>query len=382
MRSISGEKFDQMLEFMQSEEIDAILISDSETSRDVNLKYFSGHPTDGTYILLNNGENALAPWDLLLAKDHAQVDELIDVTQFQFSLAKALDDFIQRKINKTNPVIGVLPNTPYGSVLNLQEKIPDCKIYKHPRKIDRQIFELRATKTAYELDRLVEVCKMSDEVLKDIIHFAKNATDETENDLDLLVLKRLKELGAEGYSFPTLIANTDRSHTLHCHPFTTNAPFAKQGLTIIDFGLKFNGYCSDTTQPFAFGELSEKQQHMIDTAQKVYETAIESIDIGVPIHKIAGAASDVLKEAGYPMNYALGHGIGLTEHDSPFLSSKPKDPARLKFWKEILIEDGMVFTIEPGAYVRGEGGYRIENDVMIRNGKVEVLTSAKFLHIT
>jgi Xaa-Pro aminopeptidase len=120
---------------------------------------------------------------------------------------------------------------------------------------------------------------------------------------------------------------------------------------------------------------------MVEVAQKAYDASIEAIDIGVSFHKIASIAKDIVESAGYPMNYGLGHGIGLSEHDSPFIFPKPKDPIRLKHWRDIKVEEGMVFTIEPGAYIPGEGGFRLENDVMIRNGKVEILTHAKFEQI-
>ncbi len=381
MRSITDEKFYELLSFMQEKKIDILLIEDSETSRDVNLQYLSGHPADGLYVLISSGENCLIPWDLLLAKEHAQVDEIIDVSKYNNSSYVALKEFISNKISKLSPIIGVLPIIPYRSVKLIEQHMPEAKIYKEPNHLVHAFSDIRSTKSSFELDMLVEVTKLSNEVLKDIIKFAHNATDETENDLSFLVLKRMRELGAEDNSFPSLVANTDRGHQLHCHPYASNAKFAKQGLSIIDYGAKMNGYCSDVTQPFAFGELSQKQLKMIETSEKAYEASIEMIDIGVPLHKIAETAKKVLKDGGYQMNYALGHGIGLSEHDFPYLGAKPTDPVRLKYWREVKVKEGMVFTIEPGAYVAGEGGFRIENDVMIRNGKVQVLTKAKFEHI-
>ena len=381
MRYISDEKFNELLSFLQEKQIDILLIDDSETSRDINLQYLSGHPTDGLYALTSTGENCLIPWDLLLAKEHAQADEIIDATKFKYSSYLALKEYISSKISKSSPVIGVLPIIPYRSVKLLEQHIPEAKIYSEPNHIVDIFSDIRSTKSPFELDRLIEVTKLSNEVLKDIIKFARNATEETENDLSFLVMKRMRELGAEDNSFPSLVANTDRGHQLHCHPYASNAKFAKQGLSIIDYGAKMNGYCSDVTQPFAFGELSQEQLKMIETAEKAYEVSIEAIDIGVPLHKIAETAKKILEAEGYKMNYALGHGIGLSEHDFPYLGAKPTDPVRLKYWREIKVTEGMVFTIEPGAYVAGEGGFRIENDVMIRNGKVEILTNAKFEHI-
>lgn len=108
-----------------------------------------------------------------------------------------------------------------------------------------------------------------------------------------------------------------------------------------------------------------------------YESAIEMIDIDVPLWKIHDTAEQILKKGGYPMPYSLGHGLGLTVHDSPLLSRKPSDEHAKKHWKEETIQNGMVFTIEPGAYKQGLGGQRLENDILIRNGKVEIITQSK-----
>ena len=89
----------------------------------------------------------------------------------------------------------------------------------------------------------------------------------------------------------------------------------------------------------------------------------------------------MLKEGGYDLPYALGHGLGLTVHDSPLFLRKPSDEYSLKHWKEENIQDGMVFTIEPGIYKQGLGGFRLENDVLIRNGKVEIITKSKYLEM-
>ena len=383
MRSISDEKFDQLIQMMQEKGIDLLIVSDSEESPSVNLQYLSGHPNDGMFAVSSSGESCLFPWDMNLAKKHAQVDEILNPSDYGYSYFQALNAFIANHVQNTSPTIGILPSAPYVFSLDLQKQLKDCTVFKEPTLIAQAIGDLRATKTPYELDQLKKVAEITNGVLKDIVKFAQNATPtDTENDLSFLVLKRMRELGAEDNSFPSLVANTDRGAFLHCHPYSTNASFAKPGLSIIDFGAKFNGYCSDVTQPFAFGELSDKQKHMVEISQKAYDQSIEMIDIGVPIHKIAQNASDLLEKAGYPMNYGLGHGIGLSEHDPPFFFPKPTDPHRLEYWREIKIEEGFVFAIEPGAYVAGEGGIRIENNIMIRNGKVEILTNAKIEFIS
>ena len=191
----------------------------------------------------------------------------------------------------------------------------------------------------------------------------------------------MAEYGAEDIAFESLVANTTRSHELHCYPAASSQKYARQGLALIDFGAKYQGFCSDITVPISFAELSEEQQRMKDYVIKSYEAAIEIIDIGVPLWKIHEEGVRVLKKGGYDLPYGLGHGLGLTVHDSPLLIRKPSDEYSLKHWKEEYVQDGMVFTIEPGIYKQGLGGFRLENDVLIKNGKVNIITKSEYLKI-
>ena len=191
----------------------------------------------------------------------------------------------------------------------------------------------------------------------------------------------MASFGAEDVAFPTLVGSKTRAHNIHCHPYSSNAKFATPGLALIDFGAKYEGYHSDITVPISFGELNEEQKKMRELTRKSYEAAIETIEIGVPLWKIHEAAVNVIKEGGYLMPHALGHGLGLTTHDSPGIGSKPTHPARLKYWTEVKAENGMVFTIEPGVYKEGFGGQRLENDVIIWNDKVEVITKSRFITV-
>jgi Xaa-Pro aminopeptidase len=153
------------------------------------------------------------------------------------------------------------------------------------------------------------------------------------------------------------------------------------GLALIDFGANYQGYNSDITVPFTFGKITQEQERFIEIVLKSYEGAVEMVDIDVPLWKVHAYVEGILKKEGFNMPYALGHGLGLSEHDSPIIGRKPTDEYGLKYWKEIKFEEGMVFTIEPGIYTQGSGGCRIENDLMIRNGKVEVLTHSELIRI-
>jgi len=380
MRAITQEKIDNLTDFMEQNSIDVILIADWEIARDVNMRFLSGHPMDATLVLTAGGEVCLVPWDKQLAEDHAQVDVTLDYTQYSNRVVGGAVEYIKEATKKDNPVIGVNNNIPYSFILYIQETMPNATIFSNPKTIADKFSALRATKSPQELDKLIEAAKIGNKTIADIRKFAEEKQG-TENDLSFIVMKKIREYGAEDNAFPSLIANTNRAHMIHCHPSAGNNHFAEQGLALIDFGALYEGYCCDITVPFTFGKLTAEQEKIRDTTVKAYEAAIESIDLGVPFWKISKAANDIIENAGYVMPHGLGHGLGLAVHDSPGVRQKPTDPIALKAWTEVVVEEGMVFTIEPGVYIKGLGGQRLENDVMIRNGKVEVYTNSELVEI-
>jgi Xaa-Pro dipeptidase len=259
----------------------------------------------------------------------------------------------------------------------LKALIPSVKYFGNPIEVDNFLQKLRATKSEFEIKKLVKAAEIGTKAINDIQDFCLNSSDGTEKDLSFLVRKKLAEYGADDVSFEPLVANSSRAHEIHQYPYASNQKFNLPGLALIDFGAKFQGYCSDITVPISFGKLSDEHIKMRDIVVKAYEAAIEMIDIDVPLWKVHDRAEQILKNGGFQMPYSLGHGLGLNVHDSPLVSRKPTDEYSKKFWKEETFQDGMVFTIEPGVMKQGLGGQRLENDVLIWNGKVEIITKSE-----
>ena len=377
MRPITEEKFESIIKFLEEKKIDVLMITDYENSRNINLQYLSGHPTDATMLINSSGESTLIPWDVPLAEKHSEVDEIINPANFSLNVFLAMKDLFENRWKKSSISVGVHSMTTYGFVVKMKALIPGVKYFEEPIQIQQFFEKLRATKTEFEIRKLIEAANIGTKTIKDIHDFCVNAPDGTEKDLSFLVRKKMTEYGADDVSFEPLVANSSRAYEIHQHPFASDQRFNLPGLALIDFGAKFQGYCSDITVPISFGKLSDEQIKMRELTIKSYDAAVEMIDIGVPLWKIHDTAQQILKKGGYPMPYSLGYGLGLTVHDSPSITRKPTDDYSRNFWKEETIQDGMVFTIEPGAYKKGLGGQRLENDVLIRNGKVEIITSSE-----
>jgi Xaa-Pro dipeptidase len=203
--------------------------------------------------------------------------------------------------------------------------------------------------------------------------------DCREVDLALFLENEMRKLGAEKPSFESLVANATRSAQIHNHPPASTESLVKQGLALIDFGILWKGYCTDVTVPMLFGKLNPIQQKMIDATKRIHDQAVSRVKPGALAHEIAEEALDTMKAEGLNMPYSLGHGIGLEVHEGPSIARKPTDPSILEDWVETPLEAGMVFTIEPGCVDFDHGGTRLENDVLVTETGVEMLTNSRIL---
>jgi Xaa-Pro aminopeptidase len=170
--------------------------------------------------------------------------------------------------------------------------------------------------------------------------------------------------GAEGMSFPTILASGPRSAIVHGR--ASGARIPASGFVVCDFGVILAGYCSDRTRTVHVGKASQEAKSLYDSVLEAQQTAIEAVRPGATAADVDGAARRVLRRrklARY-FSHSTGHGLGLEIHEAP----------RLAVGQAQKLEPGMVITIEPGAYVPGKWGVRIEDVVLITSSGCEVLT--------
>jgi Xaa-Pro dipeptidase len=376
MRIVTDEKLKAILNGARSRGADAVLVSDFENSRNKNLRYLSGQPSDAHLLLFADGKMTLIVWDLIAAKQMAQVDEMIDVTLFDRSYRAALVHVLRQKLGERF-TLEVLPDERHFLVLQLQEAFPQAKFICQPDGAADDFIQARMVKTPAEIAILKEGAKVTNELIAAIKPFVKEHPGLREVDLALFLETEMKRRGAEGPSFETLVANCTRSGMIHQVPPASEARLDLPGLALVDFGLMWKGYATDVTVPLIFGKLSPDQQKILDVNRQAYDLAVSMIKPGAAAHEIADAAISHIEAAGLKMPYSLGHGIGLEVHDPPRLARKPTDPELLKYWQEIRLTPGMVFTVEPGIVHETLGGCRIENDVVVTDGGVEVITNSQ-----
>ena len=223
---------------------------------------------------------------------------------------------------------------------------------------------LRSVKEEEELKRLARAEQIGDEAFSYILTQIKPGVTELEMAAKLEYF--MKSHGAEDKSFDTIVASGYHSAMPHAVP--TEKVLEKGDFITLDFGCKYQGYCSDMTRTVVLGKASEKQKEVYQIVLEAQKTALGSLRAGMTGMEGDRLAREVIERAGYGeyFGHGLGHSVGLEIHESPRLSLKD----------ETVLKAGMIETVEPGIYIPDFGGVRIEDMVVIMEDGVRNLTSS------
>lgn len=357
----------------------ACVLEDSEGSRNQALRWLSGQPTDAILVTFADGQTVLVPWDVNLANQRAIADRIIPYTDFKRSFREAVIGVLKEKglfAAGAAKRIEFPSRTSYLRQKELVADLPGAEVVIRSDGVDSFLGKARTIKDKTEIAALEKASAITNTLIGTIEKMlaSRREADLSELDLAQLIERESLALGAEGMGFETLAAGTSRSWAIH--PFPTYSPvlFGGPGLSILDFGVRVEGYTSDVTLTLARGALTAEQERMIVLVEKAYAAAVAAAVPGASPQEPARRADEVFAAAGYRMPHALGHGIGLDAHEGPLLRSQGEcsDPALLP---------GMVFTIEPGLYDPTQGGVRLENDVLIGPDGAKVLTQARIIRL-
>jgi Xaa-Pro dipeptidase len=332
---------------------------------------------DAILFIFADTRIVLVPWDLNLAREMSTVDEIVPYTDFKRSFREAVIAVLnQRGGGSGGRKVEFAGHTTFLRYRELLEDLPNHEILIRSDGCDARLGALRALKDAQELSSLEKASWITDEVSALATDFLRSSTngEATEREMAELLEREAVARGAEGMGFETLAAGPDRSWGIHPFPASTRGAFGGRGLSILDFGVKVEGYTSDVTITVARGKLSTDQELMIELVEKAYSAALQSARPYASPREPAVKADEIFQAAGWRMPHALGHGIGLDAHERPLLhvQGSGADPT---------FSPGMVFTIEPGLYHPRHGGVRWENDVLMTEAGPRVLTNARIIRL-
>ncbi|MBX5322852.1 aminopeptidase P family protein [Staphylococcus caprae] len=235
----------------------------------------------------------------------------------------------------------------------------DVQVYSD---LDQSIKDLRNIKSQEEIEKIKKAAELADKCIEIGVSYLKEGVEEREvvNHIE----NEIKKYGVNEMSFDTMVLFGDHAASPHGTP--GDRKLQNNEYVLFDLGVVYEHYCSDMTRTVKFGNPSQEAENIYNVVLKAEQSAIEAIKPGVTIKNIDKIARDIISNAGYGeyFPHRLGHGLGLEEHEYQDVSSV----------NENTLEAGMVITIEPGIYVPGIAGVRIEDDILVTENGYEILT--------
>ena len=342
---------------MRNRGLGACVFVDSEEHRDPSVAYYTNHANDAVLVVFSDGYSVLIAWDENLAKQNAFYDKLVPYMRYKNEAKDAVKAILNAcYTHGENSKVELPPYLTYPDYLKFIDALEnyDCRCKEDG--IHQFVVNCRMIKDEYEIECTKEAARIGD-----LINVA------------LLIEKKLREHGCQRTGFDTLAAGPSRSFAIHAFPGYTAAEWPAQGLSILDFGVVYNGYTSDTTLTVAKGPLTKEQEKQLDLVQKAYDEALKLYKPGRPIIDAAKKCDSVFAAAKRKMPHGLGHAVGLEIHEQPRVS--------LRATPEMLFKPGMILTCEPGLYDVEIGATRLENDVLITEDGNEVITHSRIIRL-
>jgi Xaa-Pro aminopeptidase len=337
------------LALLAAHDLDALVFCARE-----NLRYLSGFTGSDAVLLLTAGSSLFLTDSRYTTQARSQVTaERVDEYRVQVDgVAAALHNAGVRRI-------GFESSLAYGKVSDLRTRGDSTWEWVPLRE---ELEALRLLKTADEIAAIEAATQLNAVAFAEIEPLIRPGIVERE--LALALEFALRRLGAEEKAFDFIVASGPRGALPH--GVASDRQLAEGELVTIDFGCRVDGYHADETVTVALGSVADRLRHVFDTVLVAHDLALAAVSPGVPLVEIDQTARDYIAGAGYGeyFGHGLGHGVGLEVHEAPTVSPRGK----------AVVREGMVFTVEPGVYLPGTGGVRIEDMVLATSAGARVLT--------
>ena len=356
----TSRRIQRVYQRIQNEIPDAIFIKNSvEPHIDLSFFYFtnleSGIFENSIFLAYPNGEASL--YTSKLEEESAKEGS----TRFKTTIFKDSKEkeMILKKIGTNIDKIGVNSRElTYQDLLILKKTLPNVKILD----VSKAITEARLVKDDEEIKKLRTAAEITTKVWKNIPSILSN--NVTESEVKAQISYQIQKEGATTAFEPITSFGIN---TAEPHYLGGNAELKSGDFALFDFGARNCRYCADLTRTLVVGRPSYKQRQIYDAVFEASDVALDMLKPGIEASEVHRKVVNTIASKGFrkEFTHSTGHALGLAVHDGATLSNTSK----------FTLEEGMVFTIEPGIYLPGFGGVRIEDDVLIRKGDCEILTS-------
>jgi Xaa-Pro aminopeptidase len=356
-----GARLQVLSRALDRERIDFLLVSHLP-----NIRYLCGFSGSAAQLLVGSNGATLFTDGRYTAQAREEVNDARIVIQRKAPLVAATEWIASHKGAARRQILGIeSEHMTVAERSRLAKFLPDgIRITSAPALVE----QARMVKDAEEVTRIRRAALLGaglfDTVLKTLRPGAREA------DVAAAMEFQARKSGAEGMSFDTIIASGKRSSLPHGR--ASIAPIPRSGFVVCDFGVILAGYCSDRTRTVYVGRPSREARRFYDAVHQAQQAALGSVRPGATVGEVDRAARKVLQKAGLGryFSHSTGHGVGLEIHEAPRVAAGQSE----------ILRPGMVITVEPGAYVPGRWGVRIEDMVVVTEHGAEVLApSAKEL---
>lgn len=354
MSEILQSRIDRVRQFILKAGIDALLVLIEE-----NRRYLSGFTGEDNHFDESAGALLITADALLLATDSRfelqakQESPLFEVVIYRKGLAKELvaltDRFKIRKLGFESARVSVKQHLDFQAALNANGKKVELVAFAE------FVEPLRLIKSAEEIAKTRAALAIAETVFRQVAKTLRPGM--TEKNVAWAMEMGIRQAGADGVSFPTIVAAGPNSALPHAIP--TEREIQAGEPILFDWGARLEGYCSDTSRTVIIAPPSDRFIHVYQTTLAAQRKAIAAIRAGVSSKEVDATARDYIHQNGYEgkFGHGLGHGTGLAIHEAP----------RLSPLAETQLQSGMLVTVEPGIYLPGWGGVRIENQVVVED---------------
>jgi Xaa-Pro aminopeptidase len=340
-----------------------------------NLRYLTGFSgSAGAAIVLPRACRLAVDFRYVTAANDlaSSLDGLVSVETFDRSYDEGIVDILRREGGQR---IGIeaayLPVSRFNAISSGLAARASLPVESHPTvpalvPTERLVERVRLIKDGLELDTLREAGRRLGRLALQLPELVREGRTELAIAAD--IDEAIRGAGFSRPAFETIVASGPNSALPHARP--TDRQLGTGEPTVLDFGGVYDGYCVDLTRTVQLGAVSDRQARLYAAVREAQDAAIRAVRPGVAASAIDAAARSVLERHGLgeAFGHGTGHGLGLEVHEEPRIARQsPRLPDQV-------IEPGMVFTIEPGAYVPGLGGVRLEDDVLVTTTGCEVLT--------
>ena len=344
-----NEKIRLLRERLRNMKIEGMIVTNP-----VSIKYLTGIEDEGTLIITRK-ENIFLTYTMFLenVKSTVTINDEIIVSDFRDVSKEELQNFFLFCEN-----IGFEEDyVTYKQYQYLKQK------YKvNLAETENVIEKLREVKDAEEIEKMRKACELTDKCFNHLLEFIKVGT--TEKQIAFEIEMFFRKNGAEGLAFEPIVAIGENSAFPHWKPSERAVQMADP--ILIDMGCKYEGYCSDMTRTIFMGCILEEIKPIYDLVLKNQKQMINEIKEYASIKTISQMIESNYKLSNYNIIHSLGHSIGMETHESPYINSK----------NDTFLKDRMTIACEPGIYIPGKYGIRIEDTVLINKDRCEELTKS------